>query len=136
MLPAYIEHVKSFENTLVTKFFGLHCVKLSGPIQKKVWLHYINLEMLFTPRVSDLVIGFMSQVRFVIMGNLLCTQVPIHRRYDLKGSSQGRITDKPETEIDANTTLKDLDLKFIFRLQKDWFQEFCRWVYCIFLYYH
>ncbi|KAI3697647.1 hypothetical protein L6452_30742 [Arctium lappa] len=99
MLPAYFEHVKSFENTLVTKFFGLHCVKLSGPIQKKV--------------------------RFVIMGNLLCTEVPIHRRFDLKGSSHGRITDKPESEIDANTTLKDLDLKFIFRLQKDWFQEFC-----------
>ncbi|KAI3742868.1 hypothetical protein L1987_60566 [Smallanthus sonchifolius] len=99
MLPAYFEHVKSFENTLVTKFFGLHCVKLSGPIQKKV--------------------------RFVIMGNLLCTEVPIHRRYDLKGSSHGRITDKAETEIDANTTLKDLDLKFIFRLRKDWFQEFC-----------
>nr|XP_043610630.1 phosphatidylinositol 4-phosphate 5-kinase 6-like [Erigeron canadensis] len=99
MLPAYFEHVKSLENTLVTKFFGLHCVKLSGPIQKKV--------------------------RFVIMGNLLCTEVPIHRRYDLKGSFHGRITDKPETEIDANTTLKDRDLKFIFRLQKDWFQEFC-----------
>ncbi|KAK1426658.1 hypothetical protein QVD17_15335 [Tagetes erecta] len=99
MLPAYYDHVKTFENTLVTKFFGLHCVKLSGPIQKKV--------------------------RFVIMGNLLCTEVPIHRRYDLKGSSHGRITDKPETEIDANTTLKDLDLKFIFRLRKDWFQEFC-----------
>ncbi|XP_071690172.1 phosphatidylinositol 4-phosphate 5-kinase 6-like [Rutidosis leptorrhynchoides] len=99
MLPAYFEHVKSFENTLVTKFFGLHCVKLSGPIQKKV--------------------------RFVIMGNLLRTEVPIHRRYDLKGSSHGRITDKPENEIDANTTLKDLDLKFIFRLHKDWFQEFC-----------
>ncbi|KAI3740549.1 hypothetical protein L2E82_31017 [Cichorium intybus] len=31
---------------------------------------------------------------------------------------------KPETEIDANTTLKDLDLKFVFRLQQDWFQEF------------
>ncbi|KAI3740546.1 hypothetical protein L2E82_31014 [Cichorium intybus] len=99
MLPAYYEHVNTFENTLVTKFFGLHCVKLSGPIQKKV--------------------------RFVIMGNLLCTEVPIHRRYDLKGSTHGRITDKPETEIDANTTLKDLDLKFIFRLQKDWFEEFC-----------
>ncbi|KAJ0510394.1 putative 1-phosphatidylinositol-4-phosphate 5-kinase [Helianthus annuus] len=99
MLPAYYDHVKSFENTLVTKFFGLHCVKLSGPIQKKV--------------------------RFVIMGNLLCTEVPIHKRYDLKGSSHGRITDKPETEIDANTTLKDLDLKFIFRLRKDWFEEFC-----------
>ncbi|KAI3800729.1 hypothetical protein L1987_28823 [Smallanthus sonchifolius] len=102
MLPAYFEHVKSFENTLLTKFFGLHCVKLSGSSQRKV--------------------------RFVVMGNLFCTDVPINRRFDLKGSSHGRITDKPESEIDANTTLKDLDLNYIFRLQKDWFQEFFRQV--------
>nr|XP_043622096.1 phosphatidylinositol 4-phosphate 5-kinase 6-like [Erigeron canadensis] len=102
MLPAYFQHVKSSENTLVARFFGLHCVKMNGPSQKKV--------------------------RFVIMGNLFCTEVPISRRFDLKGSSHGRITDKPGSEIDSNTTLKDLDLNFIFRLQKDWFQEFCRQV--------
>ncbi|KAI3495508.1 hypothetical protein L1887_37849 [Cichorium endivia] len=101
MLPAYFEHVKAYENTLVTKFFGLHCVKLSGTSQKKV--------------------------RFVIMGNLFYANVPINRRFDLKGSSHGRITDKPG-EIDSNTTFKDLDLNFIFRLQSDWFQEFCRQV--------
>ena len=36
MLRAYYNHVRSFENTLVTKFFGLHCVKLAGANQKKV----------------------------------------------------------------------------------------------------
>jgi 1-phosphatidylinositol-4-phosphate 5-kinase len=36
MLPAYYNHVRAFENTLVTKFFGLHCVKLAGANQKKV----------------------------------------------------------------------------------------------------
>lgn len=66
------------------------------------------------------------QVRFVIMGNLFCTGHSIHRRFDLKGSSHGRLTTKPESEIDPNTTLKDLDLNFAFRLQKNWFQEFCR----------
>lgn len=60
------------------------------------------------------------------MGNLFCTEYPIHRRFDLKGSSIGRTTDKPEAEIDATTTLKDLDLNLIFRLQKVWFQDFCR----------
>ncbi|KAK9291180.1 hypothetical protein L1049_009368 [Liquidambar formosana] len=100
MLSAYYNHVRAFENTLVTKFFGLHCVKLTGSIQKKV--------------------------RFIIMGNLFCSEYAIHRRYDLKGSSLGRITDKPEAEIDGTTILKDLDLNFIFRLQKSWFQEFCR----------
>ncbi|KAL9232648.1 hypothetical protein vseg_007732 [Gypsophila vaccaria] len=102
MLSAYYNHVRSFENTLVTKFFGLHCVKLTGPIQKKV--------------------------RFIIMGNLFCTEYTIHKRFDLKGSSLGRSTDKPEEELDANTILKDLDLNFIFRLQKSWFQDFCRQV--------
>ncbi|KAI3448789.1 hypothetical protein Pfo_005454 [Paulownia fortunei] len=102
MLPAYYNHVRAFENTLVTKFFGLHCVKMTGPAQKKV--------------------------RFVIMGNLFCTEYAIHRRFDLKGSSHGRLTVKPESEIDSTTTLKDLDLNFVFRLQKSWFQEFCRQV--------
>ncbi|KAG5227712.1 phosphatidylinositol-4-phosphate kinase family protein [Salix suchowensis] len=102
MLPAYYNHVRSSENTLVTKFYGLHCVKLTGPNQKKV--------------------------RFVIMGNLFCSEFSIHRRFDLKGSSHGRMTSKPESEIDPTTTLKDLDLNYIFRLQKSWFQEFCRQV--------
>ncbi|KAK9726008.1 hypothetical protein RND81_05G184100 [Saponaria officinalis] len=102
MLSAYYNHVRAFENTLVTKFFGLHCVKLTGSIQKKV--------------------------RFIIMGNLFCTEYTIHRRFDLKGSSLGRSTDKPEEELDASTILKDLDLNFIFRLQKSWFQELCRQV--------
>nr|CAB3490890.1 unnamed protein product [Digitaria exilis] len=35
MLPAYYKHVRAFENTLITKFFGLHCVKLTGATQKK-----------------------------------------------------------------------------------------------------
>ncbi|KAK9024000.1 hypothetical protein V6N11_004184 [Hibiscus sabdariffa] len=102
MLPAYYNHVQSFQNTLVTKFYGLHCVKLTGSAQKKV--------------------------RFVIMENLFCTQYAIHRRFDLKGSSHGRTTYKPESEVDPTTTLKDLDLNYIFRLQKLWFQEFCRQV--------
>ncbi|KAK2652123.1 hypothetical protein Ddye_011979 [Dipteronia dyeriana] len=102
MLSAYYNHVRAFENTLVTKFFGLHCVKLTGSIQRKV--------------------------RFIIMGNLFCSEYAINKRYDLKGSSLGRLTDKPESEIDETTILKDLDLNFIFRLQKSWFQDFCRQV--------
>lgn len=30
MLPAYHMHVKTFENTLITKFFGLHRIKPYG----------------------------------------------------------------------------------------------------------
>ncbi|RVW24534.1 Phosphatidylinositol 4-phosphate 5-kinase 8 [Vitis vinifera] len=49
-------------------------------------------------------------------GNMFCTELRIHRRYDLKGSSQGRYTDKDK--IDSNTTLKDLDLSYEFHMDK------------------
>ena len=122
MLPAYYKHVRAFQNTLVTKFYGLHCVKLAGA-QKKV-MH--RCEETCTWSKLYILIHYKFQVRFVIMGNLFCSEFSIHRRFDLKGSTFGRTTDKPESEIEPTTTLKDLDLNFIFRLQKSWYQEFCR----------
>lgn len=50
------------------------------------------------------------------MGNMFCTELHIHRRYDLKGSSHGRFTNKDE--IDEGTTLKDLDLTYEFHMDK------------------
>ncbi|CAN6476948.1 unnamed protein product [Victoria cruziana] len=91
MLPNYHHHVRTHENTLVTKFFGLHRIKTGG-----------------------------QKFRFVVMGNMFCTELRIHRRFDLKGSSQGRSTDK--IEIDENTTLKDLDLNYQFFLEPSWRQ--------------
>ncbi|XP_044510621.1 phosphatidylinositol 4-phosphate 5-kinase 1-like [Mangifera indica] len=95
MLPSYYQHVCRYENSLVTKFYGVHCVKPIGG----------------------------QKTRFIVMGNLFCSEYRIHRRFDLKGSSHGRMTDKPEGEIDETTTLKDLDLNFVFRLQQNWYQE-------------
>ncbi|KAM7260426.1 hypothetical protein ACFE04_016167 [Oxalis oulophora] len=95
MLPSYHQHVCRYENSLVTKFYGVHCVKpIGGP-----------------------------KTRFIVMGNLFCSEYRIHRRFDLKGSSHGRTTNKPEEETDETTTLKDLDLNYVFRLQKNRFQE-------------
>lgn len=90
MLPNYHHHVRTYENTLITKFFGLHRVKPSSG----------------------------QKFRFVVMGNMFCTELRIHRRFDLKGSSLGRSTDK--VEIDENTTLKDLDLNYCFYLEPSW----------------
>ncbi|ESW34790.1 hypothetical protein PHAVU_001G181400 [Phaseolus vulgaris] len=90
MLPDYHHHVKSYENTLITKFFGLHRIKPSSG----------------------------QKFRFVVMGNMFCTELRIHRRFDLKGSSLGRSSDK--IEIDENTTLKDLDLNYCFYLEPSW----------------
>ncbi|CAM0957584.1 unnamed protein product [Alopecurus aequalis] len=90
MLPDYYHHVHTCENTLVTKFFGLHRVKPSSG----------------------------QKFRFVVMGNMFYTALRIHRRFDLKGSSLGRSTDK--IKIDENTTLKDLDLNYSFYLEPHW----------------
>ncbi|OVA19487.1 Phosphatidylinositol-4-phosphate 5-kinase [Macleaya cordata] len=90
MLPKYHHHVRTYENTLITKFFGLHRIKPSSG----------------------------QKFRFVVMGNMFCTELRIHRRFDLKGSSLGRSTDK--VQIDENTTLKDLDLDYCFYLEPSW----------------
>ncbi|CAK7343238.1 unnamed protein product [Dovyalis caffra] len=90
MLPDYHHHVRSYENTLITKFFGLHRIKPSSG----------------------------QKFRFVVMGNMFCTELRIHRRFDLKGSSLGRSTDN--VEIDENTTLKDLDLDYCFYFEPSW----------------
>ncbi|XP_049399623.1 phosphatidylinositol 4-phosphate 5-kinase 9-like [Solanum stenotomum] len=90
MLPNYHRHVKAYENTLITKFFGLHMIKPSRG----------------------------QMLRFVVMGNMFCTELRIHRRFDLKGSSLGRSANK--VEIDENTILKDLDLNYCFYLEPSW----------------
>ncbi|GKB77306.1 phosphatidylinositol 4-phosphate 5-kinase 8-like protein isoform X1 [Tanacetum coccineum] len=88
MLPSYYDHVKKYDNTLITKFFGLHEITLRGG----------------------------KKVRFIVMGNMFKTELRIHRRYDLKGSYHGRITNKDN--IDEGTTLKDLDLAYDFHMDK------------------
>jgi 1-phosphatidylinositol-4-phosphate 5-kinase len=90
MLQGYHHHVQVHENTLITKFFGLHRIKPYGG----------------------------RKVRFIVMGNMFCTELRIHRRFDLKGSSLGRSADK--VEIDETTTLKDLDLEYEFSLDPSW----------------
>uniref|UniRef100_A0A6N2KHW3 Phosphatidylinositol 4-phosphate 5-kinase n=2 Tax=Salix TaxID=40685 RepID=A0A6N2KHW3_SALVM len=86
MLPEYYSHVGNCANTLITKFFGVHRLTLRGG----------------------------KKVRFVVMGNMFCTELRIHGRYDLKGSTQGRYTDKDK--VGENTTLKDLDLAYEFHM--------------------
>ncbi|KAJ8765362.1 hypothetical protein K2173_012059 [Erythroxylum novogranatense] len=101
MLSSYYRHVCQYNNSLVTKFFGVHCVKPVGG----------------------------QKTRFIVMGNLFCSEYRIHKRYDLKGSSYGRTLDKADGQRDETTTLKDLDLDFVFHLERSWFQELM-WQIC------
>ncbi|CAI9787023.1 unnamed protein product [Fraxinus pennsylvanica] len=52
MLHSYYKHVYRYENSLVTKFCGVHCVKPVGGVK----------------------------TRFIVMGNLFCSEYRIHRR--------------------------------------------------------
>ncbi|KAL6637679.1 hypothetical protein ACP70R_025251 [Stipagrostis hirtigluma subsp. patula] len=105
MLPKYYNHVRAYDNTLITKFFGVHRITLKAG----------------------------RKVRFVVMGNMFCTELRIHRKYDLKGSTHGRSTKRQN--INENTTLKDLDLSYVFHVDKPWREALFRQISldCMFL---
>ena len=65
----------------------------------------------------------LPQVRFVVMNNIFhaaSTGLPIHRRYDLKGSTQGRGAGIEAPPAGAGVILKDLDLDLSLRLEEGW----------------
>eukprot|EP00803_Ostreobium_quekettii_P004207 evm.model.scf_1435.1 EVM.evm.TU.scf_1435.1 scf_1435:7254-16830(-) len=97
MLRKYYSHMEQHQHSLITKFYGLHRVTpYKGP-----------------------------KIRFVVMGNLFRTDLPIHRRYDLKGSTHGRFT-KQDLEKRATMTLKDLDLEYTLKLEEGWHERLHR----------
>jgi len=123
MLNSYYQHVSQYKNSLITRFYGVHCVKpLNGQKVRDIYYNNLLLQMFLAVMVSD---NSLLQVRFIVMGNLFCSEYRIHRRFDLKGSSYGRsrTADKFDDEIDETTTLKDLDLNFVFRLQRSWYTD-------------
>lgn len=82
ILPHYYRYILTNPNTLVTRFYGMHRVKM----------HHLRQEM-----------------HFVIMASVFDTDKAIHRTYDLKGSTIGRwASDK---DVEGNGVLKDCDLE-------------------------
>ncbi|GAB4813493.1 hypothetical protein N2152v2_000539 [Parachlorella kessleri] len=85
MLPRYLAHVSANPSTLLLRFFGVHRVKPSHGLK----------------------------VRFVVMNNVFRTDVPLHRKYDLKGSTLGRTIG---AKMSATAIRKDLDLDVKFKV--------------------
>ncbi|POW10385.1 hypothetical protein PSHT_08801 [Puccinia striiformis] len=79
ILKDYHTHVKNNPHTLLSRFYGLHRVKL--------------------PRGR--------KIHFVIMNNLFPPHRDIHETFDLKGSAIGR--EYPESKAKAGSVLKDLN---------------------------
>ncbi|KAK6140178.1 hypothetical protein DH2020_026062 [Rehmannia glutinosa] len=90
--------------------------------KSEVKVQFLDLKLLIKPssgQKANLKASLTDlQFRFVVMGNMFCTELRIHRRFDLKGSSLGRSADK--FKIDENTILKDLDLNYCFYLEPTW----------------
>ncbi|KAJ3247460.1 Phosphatidylinositol-4-phosphate 5-kinase [Chytriomyces hyalinus] len=81
VLKDYYEHVKANPDTLLSRIFGLHRVKLPGN----------------------------KKIHFVVMGNVFPPNKDIHETYDLKGSTVGRLTPEEKVKKSAGTVLKDLN---------------------------
>lgn len=81
ILKDYHEHVKANPHTLLSRFYGLHRVKL--PHGRKI--------------------------HFVIMNNLFPPHRDIHETYDLKGSSLGREYPEDKAKVKKGATLKDIN---------------------------
>ena len=81
ILKDYHEHVKANPHTLLSRFYGLHRVKL--PQGRKI--------------------------HFVIMNNLFPPHRDIHETYDLKGSSIGREYPEEKAATKKGAVLKDLN---------------------------
>uniref|UniRef100_A0A7S1U3Z0 PIPK domain-containing protein n=1 Tax=Phaeomonas parva TaxID=124430 RepID=A0A7S1U3Z0_9STRA len=81
LLPDYYNHIKNQRQTLMTRFYGMHRVKM----------RHISKVM-----------------HFVIMGSVFHTGLPIHVSYDLKGSTVGRMVS--EEERAKGKVRKDQDL--------------------------
>eukprot|EP00276_Gloeochaete_wittrockiana_P003426 CAMPEP_0184652810 /NCGR_PEP_ID=MMETSP0308-20130426/10532_1 /TAXON_ID=38269 /ORGANISM="Gloeochaete witrockiana, Strain SAG 46.84" /LENGTH=875 /DNA_ID=CAMNT_0027087923 /DNA_START=212 /DNA_END=2839 /DNA_ORIENTATION=+ len=91
ILPVYYKHVMSNPNTLLTRFFGLH----------KIRPHKLG-----------------RNIRLVVMGNIFITDLYIHQRFDLKGSTHGRAASE-ESKKKPTVTLKDLDMNFQVKMEPD-----------------
>ena len=81
ILKSYYAHVKSNPHTLLSRFYGLHRVKL--------------------PRGR--------KIHFVIMNNLFPPHRDIHETYDLKGSTVGRLYPEEKAAKNPRAVMKDIN---------------------------
>lgn len=79
MLISCHSHVRDNPDTLLSRIFGLHRVKLPGN----------------------------KKIHFVVMGNVFPPHKDMHRIYDLKGSLTGRFLSKAKQEANTMPVLKD-----------------------------
>ncbi|XP_036423210.1 phosphatidylinositol-4-phosphate 5-kinase, type I, alpha, a isoform X1 [Colossoma macropomum] len=100
LLPGYFMNLNQNKRTLLPKFYGLYCVQSGG-----------------------------KNIRIVVMNNLLPRAVPMHLKYDLKGSTYKRRA-SPKERTKSLPTCKDLDfiqdLPDGLQLENDHYNALCK----------
>ncbi|ANQ06033.1 Phosphatidylinositol-4-phosphate 5-kinase [Plasmodium coatneyi] len=86
LLPKYYEHIRSNPDSLLTRLYGIHCIKYKSGSARSL-----------------------KKIYFIVMNNFFSSAVEIHRRYDIKGSLVGR-TVPPAKREDHTIALKDVDI--------------------------
>jgi 1-phosphatidylinositol-4-phosphate 5-kinase len=87
ILKNYYYHIEKNDDTLITRIYGLH-----------------KMVFFTKNRKSE------KKLYFSIMNNVFHTIKEIHKRYDLKGSTQGRTTKYANNIFDPTVALKDNDI--------------------------
>ncbi|XP_048084857.1 phosphatidylinositol 4-phosphate 5-kinase type-1 alpha-like isoform X3 [Alosa alosa] len=81
LLPGYFLNLNQNRHTLLPKFYGLYCIQTGG-----------------------------KNIRLVVMNNLLPRSIPMHLKFDLKGSTYKRQASSRE-RTKFSPTFKDLDFR-------------------------
>ncbi|XP_012684400.1 phosphatidylinositol 4-phosphate 5-kinase type-1 alpha-like isoform X2 [Clupea harengus] len=81
LLPGYFLNLNQNKRTLLPKFYGLYCIQTGG-----------------------------KNIRLVVMNNLLPRAIPLHLKFDLKGSTYKRLASTRE-RAKLVPTCKDLDFR-------------------------
>lgn len=87
ILRNYYYHIEKNDETMITRIYGLH-------------------KMIFFRKNRKTE----KTIYFSIMNNVFNTSKEIHKRYDLKGSTQGRTTKYANNIFDPTIALKDNDI--------------------------
>ena len=86
ILPAYVAHFQANPGSLLTRFCGLYSVETYEREGDLLPLDAAAARLLGKDK---------TRTYFVVMSNVLYSPVHLHERYDLKGSTQGRLTKEP-----------------------------------------
>ncbi|KAH7647847.1 hypothetical protein FG379_000474 [Cryptosporidium bovis] len=107
ILNSYYSHIENNPNSLITRIYGLHALRLKKPLFGSISSLKCQVPNNHPPIMTK---NKIHKIFFIVMENIFHTPVEINRRYDIKGSLIGRSTPLI-LQSDKTIALKELDMK-------------------------